>query len=117
MFLTLPQRKSIPPEFEGIWHLHAESKMLVARLIVFLAILATCFLGVSMIGYNAQYERMRYLMEAGEHVHCPEEAIAKIVENGKVTCVMKLLAPGDRTQRILPYWWDKKSPNYLGKKK
>jgi len=95
------------PEFAGIWDLWIASKVEVYKLLIFLAILGTCALAVSMIGYMAQYERMRYLMEAGEHVHCPDEAIAKIVENGKVTCVMRMVGPADKLRKIEPGWLDR----------
>lgn len=99
--------RPLAPEFAGIWDLWIESKVRVYKVLVALALLGTCAIGVSLFGYIAQYERMRYLMEAGEHVHCPEEAIAKIVENGKVTCVMRLMGPGDRARKVEPGWMDK----------
>lgn len=99
--------RPLAPEFAGIWDLWIESKVHVYKVLVCLAILGTCALAVSMIGYMAQYERMRYLMEAGEHVHCPDDAIAKVVENGKVTCVMRIMAPGERARKIEPGWLEK----------
>lgn len=85
----------IKPEFLGLYLLLLRSRIIAWRVISVLFLMI--FIGF--LVYLIKVDRELRALSEGAKVQCPEHAIAKVVENGKVTCVLRRLGVGERTYR------------------
>ena len=78
--------------------------MIAACVLVVIAILLVAAMGIRTLRYVNELASLRHQMEEYNHITCPEEAVAKVVENGKVTCILRVIGYGSAIKRMPPGW-------------
>lgn len=81
-------------EFIGIHLLYLNSKILAWRVVSGVLVVGFIFLTCFVAYQENEVKKMRYIMGIGDHVTCDDGYIAKVVDGGKVTCLMYRTAPG-----------------------